>query len=55
MVVLLVSIVEAGVILESKLIIPVFFASMSSFMVFWIQLTIYLTQGIDEIISSIFF
>ena len=34
MVALLVSIIEAGVVLELKLIIPMFFTSVSSFMFF---------------------
>ena len=49
-----VGVVEAGV-LESKSIVPVFFASGSSLVLFRIQLTIHSTQGIDEIISSILF
>ena len=53
--VLQVSVVEARVVLESKSIVPVFFASGSSLVLFRIRLTIRSTQGIDEIISSILF
>ena len=51
-----VGVIEVGVVLESKSIVDsVFFASSSSFAFFRIRLTIDSTQGIDEIISSIFF
>ena len=50
-----VGVVEIGAVLESKPIVPVFFISSSAFVSFQIQLTIHSTQGIDKIISSIFF
>ena len=47
-----VGVVEAGVVLESKSIVDSVFSACVSFR---IRLTIRSTQGIDEIISSIFF